>query len=240
MISNYYGIGGSFFDTYFGNNSSSDNSATNSLFSSLSAGSSASAGSSFVSSLGDLNMIKSGVYKKALKAYYDTVDSDELETISGSGKADSNNSLSLVKSSAKELNESAKELQSMDFDKADREDILANVKDFAEDYNSMLNSTKNLNSYSMLQTAVWATKQVDISEGLLEKVGIKVGEDNTLSVDEDTFKKANVSDIKALFEGNGSLASRISQKASTLTNQSANQMALNQGKATYTMYGTWN
>ena len=47
-----------------------------------------------------------------------------------------------------------------------------------------------------------------------------------------------MSDLKALFSGGGSLADRVAQKASTLYNQSTNQIALNQGKSTYTMFGT--
>lgn len=227
MITNFYGIGGfgasSFFDTYFGATGSGG--AGNSL-------------SSLTSAFGDLKMIQSGVYKKAMKAYYATAETDEKESITKSGLADSNNNLSLVKSSAKALNESAKALQKIDYSKTDREDVMADVKDFVSDYNKMLSSAKNLNSYSMLQTAVWTTDQMNISEGLLNKAGITINADNTLSVDEDSFMKAKDSDLKALFSGSGSLAARIAQKASTLFNQSANQMAMNTGKYTYTMFGT--
>ena len=77
---------------------------------------------------------------------------------------------------------------------------------------------------------------MNLSQGLLNKVGITINDDNTLSLDETKFKAANMSDLKALFSG--SLADRVAQKASTLYNQSTNQIALNQGKSTYTMFGT--
>lgn len=105
-------------------------------------------------------------------------------------------------------------------------------------YNSVLGTTKSMNSYSILQTAVWGTEQMNLSQGLLNKVGITINDDNTLSLDETKFKAANMSDLKALFSGSGSLADRVAQKASTLYNQSTNQIALNQGKSTYTMFGT--
>lgn len=241
MTTNFYGVNSSFFDTYFGTstNSSSSNSGdtTSILFSSLSTANTTA--SSLTSAFGELQLIKSGAYKKALTAYFDLTKNSDSESISESDEADSNTSLSTVKSTAKALNESAKALQSNDFDEATREELLADVKDFTSDYNNMLNSTKKLNSYSMLQTAVWATEQMNISEGLLNQVGITIQDDNTLAVDEETFKNAKLSDIKVLFEGNTSLASRISQKASTLVNQSANQMSLNLGTGTYTKYGTW-
>ncbi len=240
MTTNFYGVNSSFFDTYFGNSSKSSNSngnTTSMLFSSLSTANTTA--SSLTSAFGELQLIKSGAYKKALTAYYDLTKTNKSESISDSDSADSNTSLSTVKSTAKALNESAKALQSNDFDTATREELLTDVKDFASDYNNMLNSTKKLNSYSMLQTAVWATEQMNISEGMLNRVGITIQDDNTLAVNEETFKNAKLSDIKVLFEGNTSLASRISQKASTLVNQSANQMSLNLGTGSYTKYGTW-
>ncbi|MDY3909475.1 MAG: hypothetical protein SOZ48_07065 [Eubacterium sp.] len=227
-MNNFYGIGytgSSFFDTYFGtsNNTNSSNS------------------SSWISGLGDLKMIQSGVYKKALKAYYktQTANSDE-ETISGSGQADSNNNLSLVKAASAKLNKAASNLQNKDYSTVKAEDLVDDVKDFVSSYNSTLSGTKNLNSYSILQTAVWTTEQMNISEGLLNKVGISIKEDNSLSLDEEKFKSAKSSDLKALFSGSGSLMSQIAQKASTMANQSANQLAVNSGKMLYNRFGTLN
>ena len=227
-MNNFYGIGytgSSFFDTYFGtsNNTNSSNS------------------SSWISGLGDLKMIQSGVYKKALKAYYkpQTANSDE-ETISGSGQADSNNNLSLVKAASAKLNKAASNLQNKDYSTVKAEDLVDDVKDFVSSYNSTLSGTKNLNSYSILQTAVWTTEQMNISEGLLNKVGISIKEDNSLSLDEEKFKSAKSSDLKALFSGSGSLMSPIAQKASTMANQSANQLAVNSGKMIYNRFGTLN
>lgn len=219
----------------------SGNSFMNSFFGT----SSSSSGPSLLSSLGDLQMIKSGAYKKAMKAYYanqvsqSKTDDKDAETISGSGKADSKVKLSNLKSSAQKLYESAKALKNADYSKdAKPEDLLDKAKSFVNNYNSTLSTTKNMNSYSILQTAVWGTEQMNISEGLLNKVGISIGDDNSLSIDEEKFKTSKMSDLKALFAGSGSLADRISQKASTMYNQSTNQLAVNQGKMMYTRFGT--
>lgn len=214
-----WGTNNSFMDTFFGTSSSSSS-------------------ASLFSSLGDLKMIQSGVYKKAMKAYYATkTSSTEKESVKESGTADSTVSLSNLKSSAKKLYDAANELKTADYS-GKAEDLLASAKEFVNQYNNTLNTTKNMNSYSILQTAVWGTERMNISEGLLNKVGITIGETNTLSIDEDKFKEASMSDLKALFSGSGSLADYIAGKASTMMNQSANQLAVNQGKTTYTMYGT--
>lgn len=219
----------------------SGNSFMNSFFGTGGSGS----GPSLLSSLGDLQMIKSGAYKKAMKAYYanqvsqSKTDDKDAETISGSGTADSKVKLSNLKSSAQKLYESAKALKNADYSKdAKPEDLLDKAKSFVNNYNSTLSTTKNMNSYSILQTAVWGTEQMNISEGLLNKVGISIGDDNSLSIDEEKFKTSKMSDLKALFAGSGSLADRVSQKASTMYNQSTNQLAVNQGKMMYTRFGT--
>ena len=209
-MNNMYGLGtygaSSFVDTFFGTSSTS--------------------GGSLLSSIGDLQMIQKGAYKKAMKAYVAKLkSSDSAETIKNSGTADSGTKLSGLKNASYGDNTKA-------------EDLLDKAKNFVSQYNSVLGTTKSMNSYSILQTAVWGTEQMNLSQGLLNKVGITINDDNTLSLDETKFKAANMSDLKALFSGSGSLADRVAQKASTLYNQSTNQIALNQGKSTYTMFGT--
>lgn len=224
---NSYSDSSNFFDSYMGIGSSKSSSA-----------------SMLSSSLLDLQMIKNGSYKKALKAYYaknpvkKSDDSDSKESIKESGKADSAANLSAMKSASQKLNESVAKLQKTDYSKVDSpEDMLDDVKSFVSNYNSTVNAAKNLNSYSILQTAVWMTGAVKTSSGLLDKMGISINEDNTLSLDETKFKKAQLSTIKSAFSS-GSIASRISAKASSLSNQSANQIAENTGKKTYTSSGT--
>lgn len=232
-MDSFYGISSgssSFFDTYFGtSDSTSSNTST-----------------SWTSGLGDLQMIQSGVYKKALKAYYsaqEAASGEADDSISGSGKADSSNSLSLVKAASQNLGKAASKLLKEDYSKMKKEDLAGltdEVKSFISSYNSTINNAKNLNSYSILQTAVWTTERMSASEGLLDKVGITIGEDNTLSLNEEKFKEVKVSDVKALFSGTNSLMSQIAQKASTMTNQSANQIATNTGKTLYNRYGLYN
>lgn len=226
---NYYGIGdNSFLSSYFGNSSS--NSSQVSGYSSLS------------SMLGDLSMIQKGTYKKSLKAYY-ALQKTSSQDDESSKTTDSDTTLSLLKSSAKSLNQSAKKLVSTDYGKVTSENLLKDVKQFISDYNETLDVSGKLNTCSMLKTAVWTKNQMNASEGLLNKVGITIGEDNKLAIDEEAFKElfesGRHSEITTLFKGTNSLASRIAQKASTLTNQSTNQMAVNQGRSTYTQYGMW-
>lgn len=195
---------------------------------------------SLTSSLGDLSMINKGVYKMALKSYYAKTDTkDKTESITQSGTTDSKAALSTMKSAATKLKSAADALKKKNYSKVEKpSDMLDSVKSFVNSYNSTISAAKNLNSYSILQTAVWGTEQMNSSEAMLNKVGITIKEDNTLAIDEEKFAEADMSTLKALFSGSGSLVDRISGKASSLALQSANQLAVNSGKTIYTASGT--
>ena len=115
--------------------------------------------------------------------------------------------------------------------------MYADAKAFVDAYNSTVNSTKKLNSYSILQTAVWGTERVGASEAALSDIGITIKEDNTLAIDEDKFSSADVGKIKSLFGGKGSLADQVSAKASAIVIQSTNQLSINSGKTIYSSSG---
>lgn len=231
----------SYFDTsYFKNYNNYTSGFYGNLFGSMN---SASGSSSLFSSLGDLTMINNGTYKKALKAYYakaKQVDETETKSTDKSTLVDSKENLSNLKSAATDMKLTANALKNKDFSKVEKpEDVLDSVKEFVSDYNSMLNASKKINSYSILQTAVWGTDQMNASEMTLNKAGISINADNTLSIDEEKFKEASVSTLKALFSGSNSLSDRIAAKASALAVQSANQLSVNAGRSLYNASGVF-
>ena len=56
----------------------------------------------------------------------------------------------------------------------------------------------------------------DTFSKVLGKIGITVGEDGKMSVDEEALKKADTATIKSLFEGNGTYGSQIADKAANV------------------------
>lgn len=206
-------------------------------------GSSSTVSNSWMSGISDLKMIQSGVYKKALQSVYEKEGKDAFSeavsnTIKGSGTTDSEKSLSNLKSGAADLYTASKELRSLNFDSASYDDIASKVDSFVKSYNKTLNASKDLNSYSILQTEVWTTEKMASSESMLNKAGISINSDNTLSFDKDALKAADKSTLKTLFGGSGSLADSVNQKASALINQATNQLAANTGSAIYSSSGT--
>ena len=51
---------------------------------------------------------------------------------------------------------------------------------------------------------------------LLKKIGISVGSDNKLTVDEDKLKASDMAVVKSVFKDSGSFGQTISAKASTI------------------------
>lgn len=97
----------------------------------------------------------------------------------------------------------------------DTDAIYKAVKDFTSKYNSFLESVEDSDSTKLDQETDDLTSIVTDYAVQLEKAGITINEkDNTLSVDEKTFKAADIDDLKKLFNGNASFTYKVATKAS--------------------------
>ncbi len=198
-------------------------------------GSSSSQSSSF--SLSDYASIKNGSYGKLMKAYYKQQEAEEAEasrdssktltTLKGysdslqkSASALTENSLWAQQTVTKKDEETGEETTSKDYK---WDDIVSAVKAFAEDYNDIISKSADSETKGVLRNAVWMTNATEANKNLLSSVGISVGKDNKLTVDEEKLKKANINTLKTLFSGTSSYADQISQKASALSSAAASK-----------------
>lgn len=211
-ISNYYNNG---FD-YSGMYGSSSNSSNNGLLG---------------ISLTDYASIRNGSYSKLLKATYAQKDEQEKATKSATesknmtamksgAEALKNSTAALTdhklweKKKIKEKNEETGEVtEKLDYD---RDAIAEAVKNFVKDYNSVISTAGSSDDNSILRSATRMIKDSEVNSKLLKQVGITIGDDNKLTVDEDKLKEASIGTLKTLFEGSGSYADQISQRASTM------------------------
>ncbi len=212
------------------------------LFSSMNTSkNSGAAGSSF---LIDYAMIKSGSYGKLMKAYYAETGSNaqvkQLANKSNATSQDDTETIAKVKSATDSLKESADKLLAKDsksvFAQEDMEKVYSAVDEFVKDYNSVLDTMDSVNSTSILGKARTMVQNTAVNEKLLNKVGITINEDNSLSVDKDTFMKADATTVKNLFNGTGSFAYQVSA-SSSMMNYTAEKEA--EKAATYTFNGTY-
>ena len=98
------------------------------------------------------------------------------------------------------------------------------VKSFVENYNDVVEQAGNFNAKDVLRNAVWMTGITESNENLLSKIGISVGKENKMELNEETLKKADVHTIKTLFTGHNSFVDKIAMKAmkaSSISNTAA-------------------
>lgn len=215
------------------------------LFTGLGASASNAASSNW---LADYAAIKNGSYAKLMKAYYAKDSSDEVKSAaknatvnrSSALSKDDTQTLAKVQSTTDALKETADKLIDTDkksvFAGEDMNTIYTAVKDFVSDYNSVVSAGSGASSTSIANRVRNMTNITDINSRSLAKVGITVNSDKTLSIDEDTFKSADLDTVKNLFHERGSYGYNMSAQASYI-NFAADQEA---NKAnTYTFSGAY-
>jgi len=184
--------------------------------------------------LRDYASIRNGSYKKLLQAYYNKTGTTTVDS-STSTSSDSTKTIARTQSAATDLISSAnaltakgtkslfKEKEITTTDSAgnkttttgyDKEALYKAVSNFVSDYNTMITEGAEAESTSILKPTLSMTRLTTSNKNLLSQVGITVGSDNKLSINEDTLKKADINAIKTLFNGSISYAAEISSKAS--------------------------
>ncbi|HKM03575.1 MAG TPA: hypothetical protein VJZ04_03085 [Lachnospiraceae bacterium] len=178
-------------------------------------------------SLSDYASIKNGSYYKLTKAYYAKNNDNSSST---SISADNSKTLATIKSDSASLAKSSDALVTTGskslFHKIDittkKEDgttstskgydtdaIFKGVNKFVNDYNSLIESGGKSDTKSILRNTLSITNLTNAHSNLLSKVGITMNSDNTLSIDEESFKSSDVTSMKSLFNGSGSYAYSI-------------------------------
>lgn len=200
-------------------------------------------------SLGDYAAIRNGSYGKLMKAYYKNQEAEA----SSAKSTDTKQNLSMMKSGAESLKKASVGLmdsalwekksittkdettgESKTTKDYDWEAITSAVKSFADSYNSVLSKASESNNKNVLRNSVSMVNTTNrTAANLLNKVGISIGEDNKLTVDEEKLKTADISDLKTLFTGNGSFADQIATRASAISRATENSSGIYTRNATY-------
>ena len=229
-MASFFGISGnndSFFSSMFGTSgSNSSTSSASNIFS-------------------DYASIKNGTYSKLLKTYYakNPVSRDSNGKIStsvstsASASAKDAKALTAAKDNALDLKDSLKKLSQKSTYEKDTEEVMKSVKAFVEKYNSVIKGAEDINNTSVLRSTLWMTNTTAKNTSLLEDIGIKINSDNTLSLNEDKFKEADMTNVKSLFMGEAGYGASVSSRASSVAIYAAQAAA--QANTTYTLTGSY-
>ena len=218
--------------------------------------SSASSGTSIY----DFASIKNGSYAKLMRAYYGG--NSKISSIVGTPDAPTDataakKNATMVKEDSSALKASTDALmdtssKSSVFNKKtvtkedgttsqeyDKDAIYKAVSTFVKDYNAVIESASESDSNGVLTSSSSMVNYTKVNAKLLKEIGITVGSDNKLTIDEKAFKNADMADVKTMMQGSGSYAYNISASASNVYNNSVSQLAQLSG-ATYTSAGAYN
>lgn len=179
----------------------------------------------------DLALIRKGTYKKLVQAQYSKKtdsDSDTENTTKRNrvSKVDfATQTGNKVRGSVDSLQKSVSALNDKDLWKQtngayDTEKITKAVKDFAASYNGVVDQVDASGSTTVNQSARWMHSLTDTMKNQLEKVGVKIGDDNKLSVDGDALAKADMKAVKTMFSGTYSYANQALEKAGSVASAS--------------------
>lgn len=196
--------------------------------------------------LGDYLSIKNGSYKKLLKAYYEKQEAEGNNTNGvlvndSTAKAEyltAKQDADLLMKEVSKLLEKGKDslFHKKDLSTSDESTtnntevgesssqydmvgIKTALKNYIKAYNSVLDSASNTDNVSILRKAAFMTGATAANSKLLDKIGISVASDNKLSLDLADFNDADINDIKTLFQGNNSYASKVYAKAFEISNE---------------------
>lgn len=178
--------------------------------------------------LGDYASIKNGSYKKLVKSYYaeqKKADADNKPVTDKTTKkkqAVDSTGMSLMKKDADSLKASVEALSKDDLWKQtngeyNKDKIQEAVKSFVKDYNDTLTQASKVSSKEVSQDVKYMNSMTTTMTKSLNKIGITVGNDGKLSLNEDNLKKADVKNVKALFTGNVSYGSQIADHAGDIS-----------------------
>ncbi len=224
-----------------------------------------SSGNGIYSLLSEYNNIKSGTYYKVVKAYYakqtaatkGTKDTESSKKAAKAVQSENAKKLNKTQSDAKSLTESAEALMSRGSDSVfkevdittknddgtetttkgyDTDAIYKAVKKFADNYNNLVDSGSKSVSGKVQNQVSNMVSGTQAYEKMLNKIGISIGSDDKLSIDEKAFKAADMTTVKTMFNGNSSFAGSVSSRASMInyTAQSeANKSSLYTNRGSY-------
>lgn len=160
----------------------------------------------------------------------ETTDSTETDNQAGTGSASLKDNLKVLASDA--LYQKIKDKDGNDVFDIDK--ILSTAKDFVSSYNLMFDKAESSCNSGVIANLSRIREQTAKNTDLLKQFGISVDGKGRLKIDEDTFKKSDMSKVQDFFKDYGS---SISTSASLVDFYMTTQADASSG---YTSAGTYN
>lgn len=204
--------------------------------------------------LSDYAAIKNGSYGKLLKAYYAEQktgsvgkDTENKRPVDKKEQEIDSTGLAQLKKDADRLKEAASALSDGDLWKQTngeyaKDKIVSAVKDFAEGYNEVVSQSAKVSAKDVAQSVHYMNSLSKTLSKSLEKIGISIGTDGKMSVDEKTLSDSKISTVKSLLSGSNSYGGQIVDKAAEISKAAImnNGLYKGDGSVSSTLAGLFN
>ena len=211
-------------------------------------------GNSLYSNLSQLSSVRSGTYAKALKSYYgknnQTVAAQKSTAVNKynssiyaqqSGLSDVSKESGDLSAAAKKLTDTGKDSLFASQESYDVDAAYKAASDFVTNYNETLDAVNKTTNTAVSSAAGSMTRMTGVMTKSLGSIGISVGKDGRMSINEDEFKNAGFDKVKSMLGTNGSFARIIGSSAQRLgsaAEQQSRQMSLG-NTGLYGRYGSY-
>ena len=126
--------------------------------------------------------------------------------------SDTKTSDSKMAATASTLYKSLEKLGSTTIDNDHKDSAYDALFSFIKDYNALLKDAAKSENTKVTNQVDYLKSLVSNNKSAFSKIGITVNSDKSLSIDEDKFKEADMSDVKSLFEGSYSFAEKMKDR----------------------------
>ena len=192
--------------------------------------------------LAEYASITRGSYNKLVKAYYQKYGNSSTDATSSADSKSEKIAKTTIKGKANDLYKAADALVTTGknslFSKVelkdeetgtvtkdyDKDKIYKAVSSMVDAYNDLVESSTDSTDNAVLRQTLGMINSVSANSSLLSDVGIRIGSDNKLTVDEETFKNSQMSTVKSLFNGSSSLGGKIQSTASKIYLNTGNSL----------------
>lgn len=167
-------------------------------------------------------------------------------SISSSDKTDSTSSKGTSKTAkdaasaklASALYKSVEKLDAMTISDDNKDNIFDALSGLVKDYNALIKKSSESENSNVIKQTDYLKDLVADSKSAFAKIGITVGSDKTLSIDEEKFKESDMSNVKNLFTGAYSFAEKMTDRINQIYRYATQGESLS--NQTYTSQGGYN
>ncbi|MCR5107236.1 MAG: hypothetical protein K6B28_03660 [Lachnospiraceae bacterium] len=211
-------------------------------------------GNSLYSNLSKLSGVRSGTYAKALKSYYgrnnQTASVQKKSSVSKynnsiyaqqSGLSNVSKESTALSETAKKLTDAGKDGLFASEEKYDADAAYRAANDLVTDYNDTLDAVNKTTNLAVNSAAESMTRMTGVMNKSLSGIGITVGQDGRMSINEEEFKNAGFDKVKSMLGTNGSFVRIIGSSAQRLglaADQQNRQLSV-ESTGLYGRYGSY-